>query len=147
MTATHLYSTRDQALQAHTALCLGRSDLLSLAVQAGDSLRGERGTVWITVDGQPQDILLEPGQAHVVQTPGALNVSALHSGCVSVRSASPLAWRRVSPQDGPAWAGQARRWLGAVLSNVASAGASAGASARSVAASTICRLAASTAGR
>ena len=145
MTATHLYSTRDQALQAHTALCLGRSDLLSLAVQAGDSLRSERGTVWITVDGQPQDILLEPGQAHVVQTPGALNVSALHSGCVSVRSAAPLAWRRVRPQGGRGWAGQARRWLGAVLSNVASAGASAGAhagasagaTARSVAASTI----------
>ena len=58
MTATHLYSTGDRAMSAHTALCLGRSDLLRLPLQAGDSLRSERGTVWITVDGLPQDILL-----------------------------------------------------------------------------------------
>ena len=114
MTATHLYSTQEGALAARTALCLGRSDLLSLPLQAGDSLRSERGTVWITVDGLPQDILLEPGQAHVVPAAVAVNVSALGSACVSVRSEAPLAWRRISPHAGPAWVGRAQRALGAL---------------------------------
>ena len=113
MTATHLYSTREGALTARTALCLGRSDLLAVPLQAGDSLRSERGTVWITVDGLPQDILLEPGQAHVVAEAGAVNVSALHSACVSVRSTEPLAWRRISPQAPPAWLVRALEGLGA----------------------------------
>ena len=114
MTATHLYSTREGALAARTALCLGRSDLLAVPLQAGDSLRSERGTVWITVDGLPQDILLEPGQEHFVPEAGALNVSALQSACVSVRSNAPLAWRRISPHTGPAWARLAQRALAAL---------------------------------
>lgn len=114
MTATHIYSTREGTLAARTALCLGRSDLLAVPLQAGDSLRSERGTVWITVDGLPQDILLEPGQEHFVPEAGAVNVSALQSACVSVRSSAPLAWRRISPDAAPAWARLAQRVLTAV---------------------------------
>lgn len=114
MTATNLYSKLEGALAARTALCLGRSDLLAVPLQAGDSLRSERGTVWITVDGLPQDILLEPGQEHSVPEAGAVNVSALDSACVSVRSSAPLAWRRISPHAAPAWARLAQRALAAV---------------------------------
>ena len=72
----------------------------------------------ITVDGLPQDILLEPGQAQVVPEACAVNLSALHRACVSVCSARPLVWRRVSPQTLAAWAAQALRplrgWAGAI---------------------------------
>ncbi len=103
MTATHLYSATAKPLTVRTALCLDDHDLLSVALQAGDSLRGERGTVWITIDGQLQDILLEPGQVHAVTEAGALNVSALHGACVSVLGAKPLAWRRITPRTGAGW--------------------------------------------
>jgi len=122
MTATHLYSTQEGALAVRTALCLGRSDLLAVPLQAGDSLRSERGTVWITVDGLPQDILLEPGQEHFVPEAGAVNVSALQSACVSVRSNAPLAWRRITPMAGPAWARLAQRALAAVTTRTGAQG-------------------------
>ena len=97
MTATHLYSTREGALTARTALCLGRSDLLAVPLQAGDSLRSERGTVWITVDGRPQDILLEPGHEHVV--PDAISTSmARHS---FVKSSTIFRQRNRRPSTNP----------------------------------------------
>lgn len=102
MTATHLKSLREGALNDSTCLCLGRTELLAVPPQAGDRLRSQRCTVWITRDGLPQDILLEPGQTHVVPDANA----ALGSACVSMRSARPLAWRRVSPKALPAWAEQ-----------------------------------------
>ena len=108
------FSTRESSLTARTALCLGRSDLLALPLQAGDSLlRSERGTVWITVDGLLQDILLEPGQEHVVPEAEAVNVSELGSACVSVHSTESLVWRRVSPQALPAGIVRALEVLGA----------------------------------
>lgn len=114
MTTTQLYSHRDGALAACTSLSLDRVDLLALPLQAGDRLRSEHGTVWITVDGQPQDILLAPGQTHVVPEAGAVNVSALGSACVQVRSAAPLAWRRVSPRARPDWVQRAWSSLAAL---------------------------------
>lgn len=117
MTEAHLNSIPDGALTASTCLCLGRTDLLAVTLRAGDRLRSERGTAWITIDGQPQDILLEPGQGHVVPDASVVNLSALGSACVSVRSARPLAWRRVSSQAVPAWAEPTlallRGWAGA----------------------------------
>ena len=115
MTATHLNCQPHAALTARTSLGLSDHDLLALTVQAGDPLRGKRGTVWITIDGQPQDILLEAGEMLQVSQAGQLNVSALHSGCVSVLAARPLAWRRIRPARAASW--QARRsqaasWLG-----------------------------------
>ena len=122
MIATHLNGKPQAALSARTTLGLSDHDLLALTVQAGDQLRGERGTVWITIDGQAQDILLEPGEMLQVSQAGQLNVSALHSGCVSVLAARPLAWQRVRPAR-VSWQArrtQAANWLGR-LSNLAGA--------------------------
>ena len=74
MTTTHLNYQPHAALTARTSLGLSDHDLLALTVQAGDPLRGERGTVWITIDGQPQDILLEAGEMLQVSQAGQLNV-------------------------------------------------------------------------
>lgn len=87
-----------------TTLQLGAHDMLSVQLRAGDQLRGERGTVWITEDGMLNDILLAPGDCHRVAHDGALNVSALRGGsdgvpgsaCVSVAGRTPLTWQRVN---------------------------------------------------
>ena len=87
-----------------TTLQLGAHDMLTVQLRAGDQLRGERGTVWITEDGMLKDILLAPGECHRVALDSALNVSALRGGselvsdsaCVSVAGRAPLTWRRIS---------------------------------------------------
>ena len=88
-----------------TSLQLDAHVMLSLRLRAGDQLRGERGTVWITEDGVLTDILLAPGECHQVAQDGALNVSALGGGsvdaapgsaCVSVAGRAPLAWQRIT---------------------------------------------------
>ena len=94
----------DDALPVRTALQLRATAMLSPPLQAGDQLRGERGTVWVTIDGQLQDILLQPGETYAVEQTGALNVSALDSACVSVLGRKPLSWRRVRPEARHGWA-------------------------------------------
>ena len=92
------------AQPVRTTLQLGAHDMLSVQLRAGDQLRGERGTVWITEDGMLQDILLAPGDCHRVAHDGALNVSALRGGsnlvpenaCVSVAGRAPLTWQRIN---------------------------------------------------
>ena len=87
-----------------TTLQLGAHDMLSVQLRAGDQLRGERGTVWITEDGRLDDILLAPGDCHRVAQDGALNVSALRGGsewvpgsaCVSVAGRAPLTWQHIT---------------------------------------------------
>ena len=87
-----------------TTLQLGAHDMLSVQLRAGDQLRGERGTVWITEDGRLIDILLAPGECHRVAHDGALNVSALRGGSalapdsasVSVTGRAPLSWQRIT---------------------------------------------------
>ena len=90
--------------QVCTTLQLGAHDMLSVQLRAGDQLRGERGTVWITEDGMLNDILLAPGDCHRVAQDGKLNVSALRGGsdlvsenaCVSVAGRTPLTWQRIN---------------------------------------------------
>ena len=87
-----------------TTLQLGAHDMLTVQLRAGDQLRGERGTVWITEDGTLKDILLAPGDCHRVAQDGALNVSALRGGssvltgsaCVSVAGRAPLTWQHIN---------------------------------------------------
>ena len=87
-----------------TTLQLGAHDMLTVQLRAGDQLRGERGTVWITEDGMLKDILLAPGDCHRVAQDGPLNVSALRGGsnlapenaCVSVAGRAPLTWQRIN---------------------------------------------------
>ena len=100
-----------ETLPVRTALQLRATAMLSLPLQAGDQLRGECGTVWATIDGQLQDILLQPGETYTVGQTGALNVSALDSACVSVLSRAPLTWRRVRPEAAHGWAAL-RRLMG-----------------------------------
>ena len=109
--STPCSSPCSDTLPVRTALQLRATAMLSLPLQAGDQLRGERGTVWVTIDGQLQDILLQPGETYTVEQTGARNVSALDTACVSVLGRAPLTWRRVRPEARHGWAAL-RCWVG-----------------------------------
>ena len=51
--------------------------LVWLKVGAGRHLTNVRGTAWITVDGDPQDVILEPGDSHTFAQSGRAVVQAL----------------------------------------------------------------------
>lgn len=48
-----------------------------LWVGAGHHLTGIRGTTWVTIDGEPRDILLEAGDTHRFARAGRVMVQAL----------------------------------------------------------------------
>lgn len=73
-----------------TELRLDEQNLLTLSVRAGDLLRSAGGTVWVTVDGEPDDILLEPGHVHVVPRQSDLRVSAFGHARLEIYGHGPL---------------------------------------------------------
>lgn len=83
-----------------TSMALDARQLLALPLQAGDSVHSRAGTVWITVDGQAQDIVLSPGEQHTLPKAMVLNLSAMDTACAAIRSHGPLAWRRIGPVAG-----------------------------------------------
>ena len=63
-------------------------------------LRAERGSLWITVDGEPDDIELDAGDSRVFDGRALVLVSSL--GGDAVVSATPLRPESAAPA-GPAW--------------------------------------------
>ncbi len=74
-------------------------------------LRAEHGTLWVTVDGDPEDYVLDPGQSRVFDRAAPMIVTTL--GGDAVLSAVPLASlgprARSRQQPGPA------AWLRRIL--------------------------------
>lgn len=68
-------------------------------------LRAERGSLWVTVDGQLDDIELDAGQSRVFDGRAMVLISSV--GGDAVLSATPL-----PPQPArPAWLARLRGWL------------------------------------
>jgi len=76
-------STYPLGWQTRTAIEL-HDGTLSLQVRPGDLLRSDAGTVWLTVDGQGQDILLLPGQSHRMDTDAVVHVSGFGPASLAV---------------------------------------------------------------
>ena len=74
---------------------LRRNRVLRLPHPRGWCLRAERGTLWITIDGQPDDITLDPGQSHRFDVRTPVLVTALGDDAVlsAVAPAAPPNWR------------------------------------------------------
>ncbi|MGH6627961.1 MAG: DUF2917 domain-containing protein [Burkholderiaceae bacterium] len=87
-------------------LSLERQALFSVADAAGLQIECREGSVWITLDGDPRDVVLEPnGLFSTAQHRRAL-IYALQSARVSVsraataqRTTTPL-WQRPAPPRG-----------------------------------------------
>lgn len=63
---------------------------LLLPVQRGDVLQALQGTVWITVDGQPQDLFLRGAETHTVVEDTRLHISGFDGPRLKVLSQRPL---------------------------------------------------------
>jgi hypothetical protein len=96
MKAPETTRTRPFGIGTRTEIRLDECSLLTLSVRAGDLLRSGGGTVWATADGEPDDILLEPGDVHVVPRDGQLPVSAIGHARLEIYGCGPL--RYVLPQ-------------------------------------------------
>ncbi len=83
-----------------TSMPLNAQRLLALSLQPGDQVRSTSGLVWITVDGEPRDIVLDVGERFVVSAAAVHQVSALGTACASVATRGPLRWQRVGADRG-----------------------------------------------
>jgi hypothetical protein len=62
---------------AHARLAVDDRRGLRLNAARGTQLRAVKGTLWITIDNDPRDIVLDPGESFVVDTNQPLFVMAL----------------------------------------------------------------------
>lgn len=68
---------------------LGRNDFLHFKRHQPLRLRADCGSLWVTQDGHPEDIEIEPGTSRVFDGLSALTVGALQGEAVV--SAAPVA--------------------------------------------------------
>ena len=66
----------------HTRLLLQRGQTSRLPVARAAHLCSAAGTLWITVDHDARDFVLEPGQCFVVPSDEAVTISALSGPAV-----------------------------------------------------------------
>lgn len=88
---------------AHARLPVDERRGLRLNAARGTLLRAVRGTLWITVDNDPRDIVLDPGESFVVDSDERLFVMALgeratldvcsQSAAGDAQPEAPRAWR------------------------------------------------------
>ena len=100
-------NTRPPALPFARRLC--RGEFLRFTRPQRLCLRAERGTLWVTVDGQPDDIELDAGQSRVFDGDAMVLVSAL--GGDAALSATGLART-------PSWRQRLHAWFGRPATHV-----------------------------
>lgn len=108
-------------LTHRTEMQLAGQEIVTLNDIGGTRLHCLEGSVWITLDCDLRDIVLNPGESFVVDRGGVTLLHALVPARVSVehtRNAAARAWLR-----GPSIFHGLRRRLQSVLSSPAPAGA------------------------
>jgi hypothetical protein len=65
------------------SLRLGRGQTLKLRDGDGGTICCRSGTLWVTEENQPRDVLLEAGACHRLSRQGVALVQALGEACVS----------------------------------------------------------------
>lgn len=58
-------------------LRLARGQTLRIRDGGGSTIECRRGTVWVTEENRPRDVVLGPGARHVLSKPGLAFVQAL----------------------------------------------------------------------
>lgn len=90
MNATKTIRPQPSGIGTRTEIRLDEQHLLTVSVRAGDLLRSAGGAVWATIDGEPDDIVLQPGDVHVAPHDGELRVSAFGQARLEVYGHGPL---------------------------------------------------------
>jgi hypothetical protein len=73
------------AARSTPAASLARGATAWVARPLGRTLRCESGTLWLTFDGEPEDVILEAGATHVCTKAGRLSVHALDAAQYTLR--------------------------------------------------------------
>jgi hypothetical protein len=78
-------------LIAPTPVCMSlrARHLLEVPQAQGVRIGCTRGSLWITVDGDPRDVVLEAGESFVGERPGRMLVYALSPSSLSMQPARP----------------------------------------------------------
>ena len=82
--------------------CLRSDRFLRFEHPRGLRLRAEQGALWVTVDGEPDDITIEPGDCRVFDTDRSVLVGSFRGAAV-VSASLPK-----TPKSAPRW----RQWFG-----------------------------------
>jgi len=66
-------------------LCLKRNQVVTVRRGIGHSIVCDSGTVWVTQDGDPRDIILRAGESFTIDRNGPTLVQAFEPGSISIR--------------------------------------------------------------
>ena len=69
-------------------VALAAGDVLALDDIEGASIKVRCGTLWITQEGDPQDVVLQAGERFVVRRAGRTLIQAFDPAWVSIREAA-----------------------------------------------------------
>lgn len=94
-----------------TEVRLDDQRLVTLPVRAGELLRSDAGIVWATIDGELDDIVLAPGDVHVVARDCELRVSAFGRANLQVYGHGPLHYRTATLAASAGSLRSIGRWL------------------------------------
>jgi hypothetical protein len=72
---------------------LGRQGLFDIADAAGVTLRCDKGSVWLTLDDDPRDIVLEAGEVYSTDEHRHALVYALSAATITLQAATQLQTR------------------------------------------------------
>ena len=68
-----------------TRFDLFRDELISLSDAENHVVSCNNGQLWITQDGETEDIILGPGQTYRIDSPAAVSISALQASTLELR--------------------------------------------------------------
>ncbi len=74
-------------------LCLKRRQVVKVRDGLGHSIVCDSGSVWVTQEGDPRDIVLGAGEAFTLDRRGTALVLAFEPGAISVTQTQPRATR------------------------------------------------------
>ena len=65
-------------------LCLKRNQVVTVRGGIGHSIVCDSGTVWVTQEGDPRDIILHAGESFTIDRNGPALVQAFEAGAISI---------------------------------------------------------------
>lgn len=70
-------------------LCLKRNQVVKVRGGLGHSIVCDGGSVWVTQEGDPRDVILNAGEAFKLERKGLALVLAFEPGAISITQAEP----------------------------------------------------------
>jgi len=70
-------------------LCMTPRQLLRVRDGIGHAIACHRGSVWVTQDGDPRDVILRAGESFTLDREGPALVQAFQAGTISIARTAP----------------------------------------------------------